>query len=170
MFMYDPVNYGTPLMMLQIPPASIQKIQEKASDANCKLTNYTQDCRSFSDLKKYVSSEDWSVACRATLDVGYICKKCRVVFPGRSACTAHQQAICCHGTNNAAEFDNCRPQVGTADVRMLGLSSPMLDHLRICYALFSEQPQNGRHTESKTTILDIVRRCEGVRCRIYSKQ
>lgn len=98
MFMYDPVNFGTPLNLLQIPPACIKKIQEKLQDKDCTLTHYTQDCHGFADLRRWVTDEDWSVARKVMVDVGYICKKCQIVYPGRSACIVHQQTTCFLGS------------------------------------------------------------------------
>lgn len=94
MFMLDPANFGTPLSMLQIPARSIQRIQEKLSDADCAVTYYSQDCRHFSDLRKAVASDDWTLARRATVDVGYICRRCHIVYPGRTACASHQDVQC----------------------------------------------------------------------------
>jgi len=89
--MLDPANFGTPLTMLQIPAKSIQRVQEKlGADADCAVTYYAQDCRHFSDLRKAVSADDWSLARRASVDVGYICRRCHIVYPGRAACLAHQ--------------------------------------------------------------------------------
>ena len=94
MFMLDPANFGTPLALLQIPARSIQRIQEKLSDADCSVTYYSQDCRHFSDLRKAVGADDWTVARRTTVDVGYICRRCHIVYPGRTACAGHQEAQC----------------------------------------------------------------------------
>jgi len=92
--MLDPANFGTPLAMLQIPAKSIQRVQEKLADPDCAVTYYAQDCRHFSDLRKAVSADDWALARRSTVDVGYICRRCNIVYPGRAACSAHQDAQC----------------------------------------------------------------------------
>lgn len=95
MFMIDPANFGTPLSMLQIPGRAIQRIHEKlAGDPECTLTYYSQDCRHFSELRKVVSSDDAAVARRASVDVGYICRRCQIVYPGRSTCATHQESVC----------------------------------------------------------------------------
>ena len=94
MFMLDPANFGTPLSLLQIPSRSIQRIQEKLTDPDCTMTHYSQDCRHFSDIRKTVGADDWTVARRATVDVGYICRRCHIVYPGRTACAGHQDAQC----------------------------------------------------------------------------
>ena len=93
--MLDPANFGTPLTLLQIPARSIQRIQEKlTSDGDCAVTHYSQDCRRFSDLRKSVAADDWTVARRITVDVGYICRRCHIVYPGRTSCAGHQEAQC----------------------------------------------------------------------------
>jgi AT-binding transcription factor 1 len=95
MFMFDPANFGTPLAMLQIPGRAIQRIREKlAGDPDCTLTYYSQDCRHFSELRKVVAADDVSAARRASVDVGYICRRCQIVYPGRSTCASHQEAVC----------------------------------------------------------------------------
>ena len=92
--MYDPATYGTPLSLLHIPQQAIQSIQSKIQDEGCIITRYTQDCRSLSDLKELISPEDFSLAREAMVDVGYICRKCQLVYPAKDACLAHQQSSC----------------------------------------------------------------------------
>lgn len=95
--MYDPSTFGTPLTLLQIPAQAIADVQSKLSEPNATIAHYTQDCQALSDLKHLVSSTDVAVAREATVDVGYICKKCHMVYPGRDACLAHQQQLCYQG-------------------------------------------------------------------------
>jgi len=97
LLMLDPANFGTPLTLLQIPSRSIQRVQDKLADPACTVTYYAQDCRHFGDLRKAVSADDWALARRSALDVGYICRRCHIVYPGRAACTAHQEAQCYRG-------------------------------------------------------------------------
>ena len=92
MMMYDPTVFGTPLPMLQIPAPAIQSIQSKLATAGCLITRYTQDCRDLpSELAGHVKS--------VMVDVGYICRKCHMVFPHRSACVNHQQLFCYQGSS-----------------------------------------------------------------------
>ena len=99
MMMYDPTTFGTPLTLLQIPQLAIQEVQAKVQDPSCTLTRYTQDCRTLTSLKKELSPSDASLAQAAYLDVGYICKKCHMVYPGREACIGHQMTSCFQGKN-----------------------------------------------------------------------
>ncbi|XP_055892628.1 zinc finger homeobox protein 4-like isoform X3 [Biomphalaria glabrata] len=94
MMAFDPLAYGTPLALLQIPAAAIKSVGEKLSEAGAVLARYTQDCQALADLHSVVSSADLTVAAEATLDVGYICKKCQMVYPARESCIAHQRSVC----------------------------------------------------------------------------
>lgn len=94
----DPTVYGTPLQLLQIPPAAIKSVQNKIQDEGCIITRYTQDCKNLTDLKQMVSSADFACASEAMVDVGYICRKCHTVYPGKEASLQHQQT-CYQGKN-----------------------------------------------------------------------
>ena len=41
-----------------------------------------------------VSAQDYGYARETTIDVGYICRRCQMVYPGREACLKHQKALC----------------------------------------------------------------------------
>ena len=97
MFMYDPSTFGTPLTLLQIPPQAIQDVQARVSEEGCTLTRYTQDCRPPSDLPSVLSSNSMAFLREAHIDVGFICKKCHMVYPGKEACINHQQMFCYQG-------------------------------------------------------------------------
>ena len=97
MFTYDPASFGTPLALLQIPPQAIREVTSKLGDAACTSAAYTQDCRPFSDLKSLVSGSNMAVVTETSVDVGYICKKCHMVYPAREACINHQRMLCFAG-------------------------------------------------------------------------
>ena len=99
MMMYDPTTFGTPLPMLQIPPPAIQSIQAKLQSAGCIITRYTQDCKVLADLQPAVPAPDFAVMRESMVDVGFICRKCQMVFPGKEACMGHQQMFCYQGKN-----------------------------------------------------------------------
>lgn len=94
MFMYDPMTFGTPLTLLQIPQQAIRDVQSQVETADCTLTYYTQDCKSRSDLKHVISQSDLAMVRDSFLDVGFICKKCHMVYPGKEACLNHQHNMC----------------------------------------------------------------------------
>ncbi|WAR12475.1 ZFHX4-like protein [Mya arenaria] len=94
---YDPMTYGTPLPLLQIPQQAIKDVSSKLMEPKATIGQYTQDCKSISSLKSLVSSGDYSLVREATVDVGYICKKCQMVYPAKDACVAHQRLMCFPG-------------------------------------------------------------------------
>lgn len=93
-YLSDPTSYGLPLSLLQISRPALLSIQEKVSDKETTVARYTDDALTFADLKSAVCDRDFSIACESSVDVGYICKQCHLVFPGYSACTNHQQNSC----------------------------------------------------------------------------
>ena len=97
MMAYDPLSFGTPLPLLQIPQQAIKLVSDKLEDPRSSLAQYTQDCKSISDLKQLVSSTDYSCAHETMVDVGYICKKCQIVYPAKEACVNHQRMVCFPG-------------------------------------------------------------------------
>ncbi len=101
--MYDPMTFGTPLTLLQIPQQAIQMVQKQVDIRDCSLTHYTQDCKDTADLQATVSARDFDLYRETYLDVGYICKKCHMVYPGRDACIGHQQTMCYQGDKGRME-------------------------------------------------------------------
>lgn len=91
---YDPLTFGTPLPLLQIPPQAIKDVMLKLQEPKASIAQYTQDCKSISSLKVIVSSTDYSCVREAIADVGYICKKCQMVYPAKEACMSHQRSMC----------------------------------------------------------------------------
>ena len=103
MMTYDPLAYGTPLALLQIPEAAIKSVGHKLSEPGAVLARYTQDCQALADLHGVVSPADLTVAAEATLDVGFICKKCQIVYPARESCVQHQRSVCMAGQPSPAK-------------------------------------------------------------------
>ena len=97
MLAYDPLSFGTPLPLLQIPPQAIKDVSKKAQDTNCTLAHYTQDCKTLADVKALLDTLDAACFVETSVDVGYICKKCQMVYPVREACLTHQTMACYPG-------------------------------------------------------------------------
>lgn len=95
--MYDPSTFGAPLSLLQIPEQAIGDVHGKLQEEGCVRARYTQDSKMISDLKSMVRASDYGYAREAMVDVGYICRKCQMVYPGKEACTTHQQLACYQG-------------------------------------------------------------------------
>ena len=94
---YDPMTFGTHLHLLQIPQKAIQSVSRDVQDPDCVLAHYTQDCKSFTDLTDLVTSVDAACLAQSSVDVGYICKRCLMVYPVRDACITHQHLFCFSG-------------------------------------------------------------------------
>ncbi|CAG2208256.1 ATBF1 [Mytilus edulis] len=94
---FDPMSFGTPLPLLQIPPQAIKDVSVKLSEPKASVAQYTQDCKSISSLKSLVNNVDYLCVRESTVDVGYICKKCQMVYPGKEACLGHQRTMCFAG-------------------------------------------------------------------------
>lgn len=91
------MTYGTPLPLLQIPQQAIKDVSSKLMDPKATIGQYTQDCKSISSLRSLVGSADYNCVKEATVDVGYICKKCQMVYPAKESCVAHQRLMCFPG-------------------------------------------------------------------------
>lgn len=86
--------YGIPLVQLQIPKRAIEQIQDNLKDKTCITVQYSDDCLTSADVKARLTSDELTCLVEKTIHVGYICKKCHVVFPQVHACHAHQAALC----------------------------------------------------------------------------
>lgn len=102
MFLYDPLMFGSPLTLLQIPAQAIGEVQRQLTDTSCTLARYTHDCKKPSELKATLSAVDAACFRETTLDVGFICRKCHMVYPMKEACAGHQQVSCYRGDKAAA--------------------------------------------------------------------
>ncbi|XP_064640113.1 zinc finger homeobox protein 4-like isoform X2 [Lineus longissimus] len=96
-FSYDPTTFGTPLTLLQIPQEAIRAVTAKLNDPNCTVASYTQDCKTLNDLKSMVSAANLALVTETNVDVGFICKKCHMVYPAKDACLNHQRMMCFAG-------------------------------------------------------------------------
>ena len=106
MFMYDTATFCTPLAMLQIPKAAIQQITARVQEGGVSVTHYTQDSSTLAELSQGLEAEDARLTRETSLDVGFICSKCHMVFPAQDACVSHQQMVCYQG-KSAAELHKC---------------------------------------------------------------
>ena len=99
--MFDPATFGTPLSLLQMPPETIKDVHHQLQQPSQNIVQYTQDCKRILDLKPVVSEQDFKYAQKAVIDVGYICRKCQMVYPDKEACQTHLQTICYAGVEKA---------------------------------------------------------------------
>ncbi|CAF1220074.1 unnamed protein product [Rotaria sordida] len=82
----DPNIHGTPLFMLQLPEEALKKILSLSkTDAHLTRAQYTQDGKNLQDLFDHSYHQvDYQ-----TIDVGYACKRCYLVWPLYESCRCH---------------------------------------------------------------------------------
>ncbi|CAF1170288.1 unnamed protein product [Adineta ricciae] len=82
----DPNIHGTPLFMLQLPSDALNKIVSLSkSDAHLTRAQYTQDGKT---LQQLLDNDHHNVDYQ-TIDVGYSCKRCNLVWPLYESCRCH---------------------------------------------------------------------------------
>lgn len=94
---YDPLTHGTPLNLLQIPQAALQDISTKLGDNESSTCRFRQDNKTMADLKFAVSEKDFQCTEDNDVEVGFVCRKCHLVFPAENLCAAHQTSLCFAG-------------------------------------------------------------------------
>lgn len=91
---------GIQLVQLQIPKRAIEQIQDRLKDKTCVLATYSDDCLTSAEVKTHLDSAEVAWLVEKAIHVGYICKRCHVVFPQVDACNAHQAALCFKGAEH----------------------------------------------------------------------
>lgn len=103
---------GSPLAMLQIPAAAITTIQRQLDDnSGSTVAQYFNDGLSFSDLANVVTAKDVDNTREVSVDVGFICRKCRMVYPIREACVGHQRFACYAAVAASGSWDPTQTSV-----------------------------------------------------------
>lgn len=92
--MFNPAMCGIQLAQLQIPKRAIELIQDRLKDRTCQRAYYSEDSLSSAELRAQFSPVEFASLSEQTIHVGFICRKCHLVFPQASACNAHQAALC----------------------------------------------------------------------------
>lgn len=91
---------GIQLVQLQIPKRAIEQIQDCLKDKTCILATYSEDCLTSAESRTHLDSGEITWLLEKAIHVGYICKRCHVVFPQVDACNAHQMALCFKGAEH----------------------------------------------------------------------
>lgn len=93
-FLYDSNMYSTPLSLLQLPSAALSEVTQKLSQTGNTCARITQDGKNLSDLKGRIPDPDFHQAVEVEVDIGFVCKKCQMVYPAEVLCLNHQRASC----------------------------------------------------------------------------
>lgn len=87
---------GTPLTLLPLPSACIPDVSAKVALPAAAVARISPEpgTGTRDDLRRLVSEADLLLASEVDVDVGFVCKKCQLVFPTESLVSAHQRAGC----------------------------------------------------------------------------
>nr|CAD7260522.1 unnamed protein product [Timema shepardi] len=80
---------GTPLALLHLPQAALQAVGEAATAGAPGVTTVRVSVDAAASVPPLARDLD--------LEVGFVCKKCRLSFPGEAALLAHQRVACYPG-------------------------------------------------------------------------
>ncbi|XP_015931200.1 uncharacterized protein [Parasteatoda tepidariorum] len=92
--MYDSNMYSSPLSLLQLPASALPEVTGRLTQPGNSVARFSQDGKSLSDLRSLVPEADFRQAAEVTVDVGFVCKKCHMVYPAEVLCLNHQRASC----------------------------------------------------------------------------
>ncbi|XP_035226918.1 uncharacterized protein LOC118199225 [Stegodyphus dumicola] len=92
--MYDSNMYSSPLSLLQLPASALPEVTGRLAQAGNSVARFSQDGKSLSDLRALVPEADFRQAAEVTVDVGFVCKKCHMVYPAEVLCLNHQRSSC----------------------------------------------------------------------------
>ncbi|KJH42559.1 homeobox domain protein, partial [Dictyocaulus viviparus] len=90
---YDPVVFGTPVSMLQIPESV--KIRIKSDiNAGFSSSKFTQDGLSVDELREKLNADDACNLSEKEVEVGWACSSCTNVFQQEALLKNHQRSVC----------------------------------------------------------------------------
>ncbi|XP_054720724.1 uncharacterized protein LOC129230351 [Uloborus diversus] len=92
--MYDSNMYSSPLSLLQLPASALPEVSTRLAQSGNSIARFSQDGKSLSDLRNLVPEADFRQATEVTVDVGFVCKKCHMVYPAEVLCLNHQRTAC----------------------------------------------------------------------------
>ncbi|KAJ9578426.1 hypothetical protein L9F63_005346, partial [Diploptera punctata] len=91
-----PGGGGTPLAMLQLPPQTLQAIGEASSCCEPGVSTVRIASPGDNDASPLMPTQ--AAHCREVeSEAGFVCKKCRLAFPGEAGLLSHQRVACYPG-------------------------------------------------------------------------
>uniref|UniRef100_A0A0K0CT22 Zinc finger, C2H2 type n=1 Tax=Angiostrongylus cantonensis TaxID=6313 RepID=A0A0K0CT22_ANGCA len=88
---YDPMVFGTPVSMLQIPESVKARIKSDIT-SGYSSSRFTQDGLNVDDLRQKLSADEASNLCQK--EVGWACSSCTNVFQQEALLKNHQRSVC----------------------------------------------------------------------------
>lgn len=86
--------YSTPLSLLHLPPTVLPEVTQQLTQPGNSTMRFFQDGKSLEDSKQLLSEVDLQHINEADVDIGFVCKKCQMVFPSEVLCLNHQKSSC----------------------------------------------------------------------------
>lgn len=128
---------GTPLHLLQLPATTLQAIGEASASCEPGLSTVRIPAGTDTDAPSLMPSQ--AAYCREVdSEVGFVCNKCRLAFPGEAGLVGHQRVVCYQGV----------PAESRRAVRLVQTQY----ECKLCPA----SPES----EKMTSLLDFRRHCE----------
>jgi hypothetical protein len=128
---------GTPLQLLQLPATTLQAIGEASASCDPGMSTVRISAAADRDSSPLTASQ--AVYCQEVdSEVGLVCVKCRLAFPGEAGLLGHQRAVCYQGA--AAESQRA--------VRLLQTHF----ECKLC--------SGSAEADKMTSLLDFKRHCE----------
>ena len=75
---------------MQLPQQAIKDVTQKLSEAGCEIARYTHDLSSLESAALVAASANALAPVERMLDVGWVCKRCHMVYPREEACLRHR--------------------------------------------------------------------------------
>lgn len=87
---------GTPITVLQLPAATLQAVGEASASCEPGVSTVRIPAPADADTSSLMPSQ--AAYCREVeSEVGFVCKKCRLAFPGEAGLLGHQRVACYPG-------------------------------------------------------------------------
>lgn len=93
----DSNMYSSPLSLLQLPASALPEVTGRLAQPGDAVARFSQDGKTLADLRTLVPEADFRQAAEVTVDVGFVCKKCHMVYPAEVLCLNHQRSGCFQG-------------------------------------------------------------------------
>uniref|UniRef100_T1JJE0 Uncharacterized protein n=1 Tax=Strigamia maritima TaxID=126957 RepID=T1JJE0_STRMM len=169
-FFFDPTSQGTPLALLPLPEATMAEVNEKMSVGDASVVRYVQDGKpaleAEAEMSEFVSETRALHAAPTDMDVGFVCKKCQLVFVTQTQCENHQRTVCLPDCKMAEpivrlvqvcfECRLCNEKTATLSEFKVHCDSN--NHVEKCTGLFGESSsaEKNRRTDANSNAVSEV--------------
>lgn len=75
---------------MQLPHQAIKDVTQKLSEPGCEIARYTHDLSTLESACQAAVALGVATPVECMLDVGWVCKRCHMVYPRQEACLRHR--------------------------------------------------------------------------------